>query len=211
MDNIKCLNCGQENQNTNLRCIYCNAELKPIEQSSNFLNVDYSQENAKAIQSNTKKAGHIANIILVIVLIPWFLIGIAFVGISSYSMMNDNGKSKGYLETEGKLVDYVDCQYDEDGAELCNGLYEYTVDGTTYKGSPNLLSDRSGFKSTITVKYNPNNPSEYVMNSGWNTLLIAGIIILIVALVIFISVKKALKNMAKKINETVKYNQVANT
>lgn len=49
------------------------------------------------------------------------------------------------------------------------------------------------------------------MNSGWNTLLIAGIIILIVALVIFISVKKALKNMAKKINETVKYNQVANT
>lgn len=211
MDNIKCPNCGQENQNTNLRCIYCNAELKPIEQSSNFLNVDYSQENAKAIQSNTKKAGHIANIILVIVLIPWFLIGIAFVGISSYSMMNDNGKSKGYLETEGKLVDYVDCQYDEDGAELCNGLYEYTVDGTTYKGSPNLLSDHSGFKSTITVKYNPNNPSEYVMNSGWNTLLIAGIIILIVALVIFISVKKALKNMAKKINETVKYNQVANT
>lgn len=211
MDNIKCPNCGQENQNTNLRCIYCNAELKPIEQSSNFLNVDYSQENAKAIQSNTKKAGHIANIILVIVLIPWFLIGIAFVGISSYSMMNDNGKSKGYLETEGKLVDYVDCQYDEDGAELCNGLYEYTVDGTTYKGSPNLLSDYSGFKSTITVKYNPNNPSEYVMNSGWNTLLIAGIIILIVALVIFISVKKALKNMAKKINETVKYNQVANT
>lgn len=211
MDNIKCPNCGQENQNTNLRCIYCNAELKPIEQSSNFLNVDYSQENAKTIQSNTKKAGHIANIILVIVLIPWFLIGIAFVGISSYSMMNDNGKSKGYLETEGKLVDYVDCQYDEDGAELCNGLYEYTVDGTTYKGSPNLLSNRSGFKSTITVKYNPNNPSEYVMNSGWNTLLIAGIIILIVALVIFISVKKALKNMAKKINETVKYNQVANT
>ena len=65
--------------------------------------------------------------------------------------------------------------------------------------------------ASVRVKYNPNNPSEYVMNSGWNTLLIAGIIILIVALVIFISVKKALKNMAKKINETVKYNQVANT
>ena len=49
------------------------------------------------------------------------------------------------------------------------------------------------------------------MNSGCNTLLIVGIIILVIALVIFISVKKTLKNMAKKINETVKDNQVANT
>ena len=104
---------------------------------------------------------------------------------------------------------YVDCQYDE-GKELCKGLYEYTVDDVTYNGSPNSLSNRSGFKNITTVKYNPNNPNEYVMDSGWNTLLIVGIIIIAVALIIFISGRRALKNLAKKINETVKDNQVIN-
>ena len=209
MDNIKCPNCGQENQNSNLRCIHCNAKLNSTESSGNFLNVDYSKETAKNIYSNTKKVSHIATAILIIILIPWFLIGIAFFEISLYSIVNDNINSKGYLQTEGKLVDYVDCQYDE-GKELCKGLYEYTVDDVTYNGSPNSLSNRSGFKNITTVKYNPNNPNEYVMDSGWNTLLIVGIIIIAVALIIFISGRRALKNLAKKINETVKDNQVIN-
>lgn len=49
MDNIKCPNCGQENQNTNIRCIHCGTELNHIESNSNFLNVDYSQENEKKL------------------------------------------------------------------------------------------------------------------------------------------------------------------
>ena len=208
MDNIKCPNCGQENQNTNIRCVHCGTELNHIESNSNFLNVDYSQENEKNINSNIKKFSHIATAILVIVLIPWFIIGTAFIVISSCAIISDNSKAKGYLQTEGKLVDYVDCQYDEDGNELCNGLYEYIVDGTTYKGSPNLSSNRSGFKKSITVRYNTDNPSEYVMDSGFNTLLIVGIIILGVILIIFVAAKIELKKIPEKLNKTLKDNQV---
>ena len=208
MDNIKCPNCGQENQNTNIRCIHCGTELNHIESNSNFLNVDYSQENEKNINSNIKKFSHIATAILVIVLIPWFIIGTAFIVISLCAIISDNSKANGYLQTEGKLVDYVDCQYDEDGNELCNGLYEYIVDGTIYKGSPNLSSNRSGFKKSITVRYNKNNPSEYVMDSGFNTLLIVGIINLGVTLIIFTAAKIELKKIPEKLNKTLKDNQV---
>ena len=136
---------------------------------------------------------------MIFIFAPWFLIGLVFIGVSSYSNISDNTKSKDYLETEGKLVGYKNCQYDNDGDELCDAVYEYTVNGVTYKGSPNLLSNRSGFKQTTLVKYNPNNPSEYVMNSGRNGSLIAGIIMVTVVSVIFISIKISIKNGVVKL------------
>lgn len=141
---------------------------------------------------------------MIFIFSPWFLIGLVFIGVSSYSNISDNNKSKNYLETEGILVSYENCQYDDDGDELCNAVYEYTVNGVTYKGSPNLLSNRSGFKQTATVKYNPNNPSEYVMNLGWNGLLIVGIIMVTVVLVIFISIKISIKKPSEKANDIKK-------
>lgn len=204
MNTIKCPNCGYENKNTNIRCESCGKELNHIEQSDNFLNNDY-QKNVKTIDLGSKKVKGITSVILIFVLAPWFLIGLFFIGVSSYSSITDNNKSKNYLETEGKLVSYENCQYD-DGNELCSGVYEYTVSGVTYKGSPNLLSNRSGFKQTIIVKYNPNNPNEYVIDSGWNWLLIVGIIIVSVVVVIFISVKLSIKNSSKKVKNIEKEN-----
>ena len=194
MNTVKCPNCGKENKNTNIKCEYCGTELNHIEQNDKFLNKDYSQTNVKTINLGSKKAKHITSAILIFILAPWFLAGLAFIGVSSYSNITDYNKSKNYLETEGKLVSYQNYQYDDDGNELCNAVYEYTVNGVTYKGSPNLLSNRSGFKQTATVRYDPNNPSEYVMNSGWNVLLIAGIIMVTVVLVIFISIKIFIKS-----------------
>lgn len=211
MNNVKCPNCGCENKNTNIRCESCGTELNHIEQNNNFLNRDYSQLNVKTIDLGSKKVKHITSAILIFILSPWFLVGLAFIGVSLYSNITDNSKSKNYLKTEGKLVSYENCQYDDDGDELCNGVYEYTVNGVTYKGSPNLLSNRSGFKQTATVKYNPNNPSEYVMNSSWNGLLIAGIIIVTVALLIFIWSKNSIKKLSNKIKNTEKDNQGTNT
>ena len=211
MNTVKCPNCGHENKNTNIRCESCGTELNHIEQSSNFLNKDYSQANVKTIDLGSKKSKRITSAILIFILAPWFLGGLVFIGVSSYSNITDNNKSKNYLETEGKLVSYENCQYDDDGDELCNGVYEYTVNGVTYKGSPNLLSNRSGFKQTATVKYNPDNPNEYVMNSGWNGLLIAGIIMVTVVVVIFIAVKTSIKKISKKVNDIEKDNQVSNT
>lgn len=206
MHNVKCPNCGHKNKNTNIRCESCSTELNHIEQSNNFLNKDYSQANVKIINLGSKKAKHITNAILVFILAPWFLVGLAFIGVSLYLNITDNNKSKNYLETEGKLISYEKCQYDNAGYELCNGVYEYTVNGVAYKGSPNLLSNRSGFKQTATVKYNPNNPNEYVMNSGWNGLLIAGIIMVTVVVVIFIVVRNFIKIISKKSNNTEKDN-----
>lgn len=207
MNTIKCPNCGYENKNTNIRCESCGKELNHIEQSDNFLNNDY-QKNVKTIDLGSKKVKCITSVILIFVLASWFLIGLFFIGVSSYSSITDNNKSKNYLETEGKLVSYENCQYD-DGDELCSGVYEYTVSGVTYKGSPNLLSNRSGFKQTIIVKYNPNNPNEYVIDSGWNWLLIVGIIIVSVVVVIFISVKNSIKKLSKKVKNIGKENQVS--
>lgn len=204
MNTIKCPNCGYENKNTNIRCEACGKELNHIEQSDNFLNNDY-QKNVKTIDLGSKKVKCITSVILIFVLAPWFLIGLFFIGVSSYSSITDNNKSKNYLETEGKLVSYENCQYD-DGNELCSGVYEYAVSGVTYKGSPNLLSNRSGFKQTIIVKYNPNNPNEYVIDSGWNWLLIVGIIMVTVVVVIFISVKLSIKNSSKKVKNIEKEN-----
>ena len=209
MNTIKCPNCDHENKNTNIRCESCGMELNHIEQSTNFLNKDYSQENVKTIDLKSKKAKYIISAILIYILAPWFLCGLAFIGTSLYSNTTDYSKSKNYLETEGKLVSYENCQYD-DGNELCSGVYEYTVSGVTYKGSPNLLSSRSGFKQTIIVKYNPNNPNEYVIDSGWNWLLIIGIIIVSVVVVIFISVKLSIKKSSKKVKNIEKDNQVSN-
>lgn len=211
MYTIKCPNCGHENKNTNIRCESCSTELNHIEQSNIFLNNDYSQTNVKPIDLGSRKAKHITSAILIFILAPWFLIGLTFIGVSSYSNITDNSKSKNYLETEGKLVSYENCQYDDDGDELCDGIYEYTVNGVTYKGSPNLLSNRSGFKQTATVKYNPNNPNEYVMNSGWNSILIIGIITVTIVTIIFISIKLSIKKLSKKANDIEKDNPVSNT
>lgn len=211
MNIVKCPNCEHENKNTNIRCESCSTELNHIEQSNSFLNKDYSQANVKTIDLGSKPAKHITSTILIFIFTPWFLVGLAFIGVSSYSNITDNNKSKDYLETEGKLINYENCQYDDDGDELCNGVYEYTVNGVTYKGSPNLLSNRSEFKQTATIKYNPDNPNEYVMNSGWNRLLITGIIMVTVVVVIFIAVKTSIKKLSKKSNDIEKDNRVSNT
>ena len=229
MNTIKCPNCGYENKNTNIRCESCGKELSHIKNNDyqkNVKTIDLENKKVKGIISviliflhapwflfslafKSKKVKYIANAILIFILAPWFLIGLLFIGVSLYSNITDYSKSKNYLETEGKLVSYENCQYD-DGNELCSGVYEYTVSGVTYKGSPNLLSNRSGFKQNIIVKYNPNNPNEYVIDSGWNWLLIVGIIIVSVVVVIFISVKIPIKKSSKKVKNIEKDNQVSN-
>lgn len=201
---MKCINCGNENKNTNIRCEFCGTELNSFNQNDNFLNKDYSQANIQQIKLNGKKVKLIINVILIFMLAPWFIVGVAFISVSAYSNISDNNKAENYLETEGKIISYDNCEYDDDGDELCNAVYEYVVNGITYKGSPNLLSNRSGFKEIITVKYNPSNPSEYVIDSGWNSLLITGIIMVVIVSLIFISAKISLKKLSNKVNDAIK-------
>lgn len=194
----KCPNCGKENKNTNVKCAFCETELNHLEQEDNLFNINSNSGN--------KIFKIISNIILIIRIFPWILIGILFIGISiyfTYSTISANNKAKNYLETVGTLIDFDNCEIDEDNDELCNAIYEYTVNDITYEGSPKLLSNRSSFKQTITVKYNPDNPSEYVINEETNTLLILGINIVIIVIIIYISVKKSFKQFSNKLASTI--------
>lgn len=78
-------------------------------------------------------------------------------------------------------------------------MYEYKVNGVTYKGSLSLVkSNPEEFKQTLIVKYDSNNPEEYVMEAGWYKLLIVGTIMIIVVVAIFISVKVYVKKLLKR-------------
>ncbi len=209
MNTNKCPNCGYENRNTNIRCESCGKELNNANYTS--INQKLPQLDEKTIDAAKKRANLISNIILVFMLGLQFLVGIVFIGVSLYFNITENYKSKNYLKTEGKLVDFDNCQYNNEGNETCNAIYEYVVNSVTYKGSPSVLSNQSSSEKTVTVKYNPNNPSEYVINSDFNYLLITGIIIITVVSLIFVSAKKSINKVFDKLYDIKKDSQVSNT
>ena len=61
-----------------------------------------------------------------------------------------------------------------------------------------MISNSSGFKQTTTVRYNPDDPNEYVIDFDWSYLLINGIIIDSIVTLIFIILKKSIN---KKLDE----------
>lgn len=129
----------------------------------------------------------------------------------AYSVISDKNKSKDYSETVGTLVRYeqyegafdVENEEEDSGEPLCTGVYEYKVDGTTHQGFPNRISNESDFEQTILVKYNPDNPTEFVMDSHWNALLISGIVMVLVVTGIFIAIKISLKKIPDKVNSYI--------
>lgn len=83
---------------------------------------------------------------------------------------------------------------------------KYTVDGVTYNASPDLITNTSEFEQTAIVKYNPSNPSEYVMDAKWNTMLISGIIIMLICIFFIIYIKKKYDKLSNVKND----NQINN-
>lgn len=189
---MRCKNCGSENRSTNIRCDFCGADL-----ISEYNNDD---QNFQKIFLGNKTAKRIYNIVLVLLLIPWLFIGLAFIGVSTYSKVSDFIKSKNYITTNATLVGYSDCER-RDEEELCSAIYEYEVDGITYKASSSLISNKSNFSQIDKVKYNPENPKEYSMNKGWNSLLIVGIVMVTVVIIIFISTQRKWTNLSLRAKE----------
>lgn len=200
-----CKNCFKENENTNIRCEFCDTDLNNINDDSNFLNKDYTRQ----INIDSKHSGCFSYAIIIFILAPWFFVGLAFTVISGLSIISDYNNSKNYIKIQGNLVEFNSCRYDENQQELCNAIYEYNVDRITYKASPNRLSTKSEFSSTIIMKYNPNNPSEYIINpidSGWLSIFIIGIITIIFVVIIFIAIKVKFKSLSSSIKNNVTYN-----
>ena len=116
MNTVQCPNCGKENKNTNIRCEFCNKEL-------NNINSDpiYNEQQKNIMQNNARK---LITRIPLIVLSP-FILGLLFIiGLKIYINMSDANKTKNYLKTEGKLIDYKNCYYDK-GSELCTAEYDH--------------------------------------------------------------------------------------
>ena len=192
MDVVNCPTCGHENKNTNIQCESCGAEL---------ISINNSRFKLENIDLNSKKTKRTINLVLLIMFIPCFIIG--FVFIFSWSLINKPNIDgfNNYLKANGKFLELDNCKY-VDNDEMCNAVYEYTVNDVTYKGSPNYYSNRLGFKQDVIVYYNPNNPSEYFIgDTDLNGFKNIGIIIIVLSLIIFIIIKVMLKKLTNFVDE----------
>lgn len=57
------------------------------------------------------------------------------------------------------------------------------------KGHQKKLGGMNDFKKKVKVKYNPDNPSKYVISAGWNDMCISAIVILIAAIIYVAALK----------------------
>ncbi len=165
---MKCANCGKENPDTNIRCEFCGQKLQQMDNKKNINNNVIVDE--KTMNKAVKKLKMVITTIILIVLMPFFVI--EFFTIINYSkeLKSEDIQSKNYIKTVG--------------IQISEDKYEYTVDGVTYTGSPNLLGRKN--EKTTTVKYNPDNPEEYVMSDFWKKSI--AFIILVIFIELFIAI-----------------------
>lgn len=186
MNTVKCPNCGNENRNTNIRCEFCNRVLNSVSENDH--------QNLFATQLNNTTARKILYVFLLCSFAPFFFMGLIFIGVSTYFKFLEYHQSKNYLKTTGNLINYEKCV--KDG--LCQAVYEYEVNGIIYSGTPNYLSDESKLKEHMIIKYNPNDPSQYIIASEWNDLFIAGIVMVVLFIIMIIVIIKSLKKIKRK-------------
>lgn len=208
---MKCPFCGSENKNTNIKCEVCGAELHPEEEDQSIFDSNISPKYVDSqkivneldyINKRKKGIGCLSNVIISVILIPWILAGLAFIGVSLYSIISNIKVSKNYDETDATLVDYV-IKRDSEGKEYYKAIYEFEVDGVKYTASPDKEGSKNSYKKTAKVKYNPEYPNENLMVSGWGGLLATGIIMEIVIAIIYITIRRKLKGMSDMVDEAI--------
>lgn len=197
-----CPNCNKENKNTNIKCEFCFTQLideKKYDQESVILNNTIGKKSE--VEVSMKKINLISNIIILVIAGPWLLFGIIFFAIGLSLNISEHKQTKGYEKTTAVLKDYVNCDY-EDGGDSCYAIYEYKVNGITYTVSPKYLGNAGAFDKKDTVYYNPNNPSESIMNSISGPIMITGLIIIISVVIVFV-IKKIIINKISKKKESI--------
>ena len=147
--------------------------------NSNFFNENSLNFKQIDLKKNIKKVFMIIKIIFIFCAVPFLLVGTIFVSVSGYNIILNSNKTKGYLKTNAVLVDQRNCQ---DG--VCEAI-------------PDELSNN--FEKQKSLKYNPDNPEQYVIDSSWGILLFIGSLCLAVPIVEFIIMKKVKKNIFNKL------------
>ena len=191
-----CKNCGRANSDTNTRCEACNSELVDY---SGYNLIHGKGKNIEISETEFKRINLFANILILIFVGPFLLCGLAFFGIGLVSNILEYNQAENYEKTTAILKSY---DYFDDG--LYEAIYEYEVNGKAYTVSPNLISDKSGFKTVETVYYNPNKPSESIIYSRWGGTTIMGVILVSAVIAIFIGKKIFLKRKFKVCGSAIK-------
>lgn len=141
-------------------------------------------ENAKETTKSVLKNKGLRNIIKAVALIffiPTILVDFIFVVISTVVTIKDYKSVKDYTKITAKLESKTDC--DEDN--LCKGIYLYTVNGTDYIATPNYKTN--ALAETVIIYYNP---SENHTLTNMSFFMIIGLILVIMAILVYIGVLK---------------------
>ena len=189
-----CPNCKKENKNTNIRCEFCNTELVNLDDTSNPKREEITLQQKLCMLCFFVISG------------AMIVYGLFAISSSVYTIILENKIKNEYNETYASLIEYTDCQVDEDNNEVCNAIYKYEVNNNTYTVSLDLEVVRDVYQNSEIVYYNPNNPSESVIYAGMERNLarmigiILGIVMICVAIFIIlftVSVYKTLKEPKK--------------
>ena len=96
-----------------------------------------------------------------ILYITFIIIGI-FLCIYSVNIIKENNeKQKNYVTTTAKVVGYEECQLDDSIGQRY--IAEYKIDRNTYQIKANSCTNMpKGLNKKVSIKYNPDNPSDAV-------------------------------------------------
>ena len=94
-----------------------------------------------------------------------------------------------YVSATARLVEYTKCDKQGD-FEWCYGVYEFNINDKKQQivGISNYTKDN--VPKEINIKYNENNPSEYIMINHGNNPLITVIVSLVIIICILFSIGK---------------------
>lgn len=93
------------------------------------------------------------------------LLFVAFTALVFFLLLNNVNKTKDYIETTGRVIDYVDHYSSSNDQYMYSEIVEYTVDGKVYEvtsSSSSTVPLPPG--SRVKVYYNPVNPGVAVVN-----------------------------------------------
>lgn len=103
------------------------------------------------------------------------LIGCCLIIVQVKLSLDKEFYKKNYIAVEGYIVDIKETKLSSDDDWSYKAIVEYTVDGTSYRlNSPSRWKTMTEkINSVITVRYNPNNPSQAVADfSGYGLIFV---------------------------------------
>lgn len=195
--NVICQNCGQENLNTNIKCTKCGHEINSVNNYGKLLTNEEDKEKAK------KVINVFSNLIPIVSSLPFIFFGIMAAIIVTFMNKDNNRAPDNYLTTTAYFEKIGSCNLD-DSTEVCNAIYSYTVNGVTYEKSPSIRTNKKYFPKETVVKYDPNEPSDSVVQySSWSQYYVTYVSIIAGIIIFIIDYFKISKKISKVVDEQI--------